>query len=296
MTAGHASAHFLRPTHLAEACEMRATYPDATPISGGTDVMVGVNFGRIRPTAILDLTAVPELRRWQRSVDTVELGASVPYAQIVTALGESLPGLARAARTVGSPQIRRRGTVGGNVATASPAGDALPQLLADRAVIVLRSVRGTREVPAAEFFVGPGRTVLADDELVVSVRVPLARGPQEFVKLGPRNAMVIAIASVALSLELSGRQVRCAVGSAGPTVIVPEAAERYAAEHIDWAEHATLPPGVAARFGELVAEATSPIDDVRATADYRRHSVAVLARRALGWACRPSKMTDGADR
>ncbi|MQA78607.1 MAG: xanthine dehydrogenase family protein subunit M [Streptosporangiales bacterium] len=278
------TAAFLRPATLDEACELKAAHPDATPIAGGTDLMVGLNFGHTRPAALLDLTAVPELRAWRRTDDAVELGAGVPYARVVAELGDDLPGLARASRTVGSPQIRRRGTVGGNIGTSSPAGDALPSLLADRAVIEVRSVRGVRQVPAGEFFLGPGRNVLADDEIVVSVRLPRARGPQQFAKVGTRNAMVIAVASVAVSLDLTANAVACAVGSAAPTVVVPEPAETYAADHLDWSGRTPLHPEVAARFGELVAEGTSPIDDVRASADYRRHAVSVVARRLLGWA------------
>lgn len=284
MTGATDTAAFLRPATLDEACELKAARPDATPIAGGTDLMVGLNFGHTRPAALLDLTAVPELRAWRRTDDAVELGAGVPYARIVDELAGDLPGLAHASRTVGSPQIRRRGTVGGNIGTSSPAGDALPSLLAERAVIEVRSVRGVRWVPAGEFFLGPGRNVLAGDELVASVRVPRARGPQQFAKVGTRNAMVIAVASVAVSLDLAANAVACAVGSAAPTVVVPGPAERYAAAHLDWSGRTPLDPDVAERFGELVAQGTSPIDDVRASADYRRHAVSVVARRLLGWA------------
>ncbi|MCG5214338.1 FAD binding domain-containing protein [Streptosporangium soli] len=269
---------------LRHACELKAAHPDATLIAGGTDVMVGLNFGHTSPAALLDVSRVPELREWSREDDTIVLGAGVPYTRIVDELGGALPGLARAARTIGSAQIRNRATVGGNLGTASPAGDALPPLLAARASIELASLRGTRRVPARDFFLGPGRSVLADDEIVAAVRIPVAAGAEQFAKLGPRNAMVIAVASVAVTLDPPRRRVGCAVGSAAPTPVVAGDAETFAGAELDWDGRRELPASVTARFAELAAAATAPIDDVRGTAGYRRHAVAVLARRTLTWA------------
>ncbi|MGH7920693.1 MAG: FAD binding domain-containing protein, partial [Candidatus Dormibacteraceae bacterium] len=177
-----------------------------------------------------------------------------------------------------------RGTIGGNLATASPAGDALPPLLAGGAEVELRSPDATRQLPLSEFLTGPKRTQLAEDELITAVRVPRAGGPQEFSKVGSRNAMVIAVCSFALDLDLERRRVGTGIGSAGPTVLTAPAAERFLAEVLDEAGWARLPAGAAERFGELVAEAASPIDDVRGSARYRRHALSVLAGRTLTWA------------
>src|SRR5919198_1494152 len=163
---------FLKPTTLAEALAMKAETPQALPIAGGTDVMVELNFDIRRPPALLDLTAVPEFAEWAPDNGSIRIGAGVPYARIITELGATLPGLAIASRTVGSPQIRNRGTVGGNLGSASPAGDAHPPLLAGNAIIEIASVRGTRTIPATEFFLGPKRSALASDELITAVRVP----------------------------------------------------------------------------------------------------------------------------
>jgi CO/xanthine dehydrogenase FAD-binding subunit len=280
----------LRPTTWAEALDLRAAHPDTLAINGGTDVMVEINFARRRPAALLDLSHVPELARWEL-VDgddghhrpLVHLGAGVTYTRIVDELADLAPCLAMAARTIGSPQIRNRGTVGGNLGTASPAGDVHPPLLANRALVELESVTGRREVSIDDFFVGPKRSVLRPDELIRAVRIPVADGPQQFSKIGPRNAMVIATTSFALCLDTGERRVGTGIGSAGPTPIRAAPAEAFVAESIDWDDPGPLDAEIAHRFADLVVAAASPIDDVRGTARYRRHALAVLARRCLGW-------------
>ena len=192
---------FLQPASLAEAIAAKAEHPAAVPIAGGTDVMVEINFDVRRPPALLDLNQVSELTTWQRRDGQVRLGAGVTYTRIITELGALLPGLAMAARTVGSPQIRNRGTVGGNLGAASPAGDCHPVLLATGASVEAASVRGSRLIAAAEFFTGPKRNVLAPDELITAVLIPVAPGPQQFAKIGTRNAMVIAVCAFALELR-----------------------------------------------------------------------------------------------
>jgi CO/xanthine dehydrogenase FAD-binding subunit len=187
-----------------------------------------------------------------------------------------------ASRTVGSPQIRNRGTIGGNLGSSSPAGDALPPLYASDAVVELASVRGTRSVPVGDFIVGPKRNVLAEDELIAGFSVPRARGPQQFSKIGTRNAMVIAVCSFAL--ELRERSLGTCIGSAAPTPVRAVEAEAFAAEALDWEGGRPIGEDVLVRFGELVAAAASPIDDVRGSSAYRRHALGVLARRALTWA------------
>ena len=269
---------FLQPPTWREALEARAGNPGALPVWGGTDVMVELNFARRRPEALLDLTRVSELSSWRVEDGWVRIGAGVTYARVIAELGGELPGLATASRTVGSPQIRNRGTVGGNLGSASPAGDALPPLYASEAAVELSSVRGVRRVPIADFVVGPKRTVLGEDELIAAVWVPRARGPQQFAKVGTRNAMVIAVCSFAL--DVADGRVRACIGSAGPTPIRPLEAEAFASGLSD------LDDDAAEQFGALVAAAASPIDDVRGTAAYRRHALSVLARRTLTWAWR----------
>ena len=275
---------FQRATSLAEALAAKASHPEAVPIAGGTDLMVELNFDHRRPTVLLDLTAVPELRELSTVDGWVRVGAGVPYTTIVDRLGSELPGLAMASRTVGSPQIRNRGTVGGNLGSASPAGDAHPPLLASDAVVEVASVRGTRDIPVGEFFLGVKRNALEPDELITAVRVPVASGPQQFAKVGTRNAMVIAVCSFALALHPDRRAVGTGIGSAAPTPRRATDAEDFAASALDWAGRAPLTDDVLDRFGSLVAAAASPIDDVRGSAAYRRHALAVLARRTLTWA------------
>lgn len=277
---------FLQPATWAEALEARAASRDAVPIAGGTDVMVAVNFGRLRPAVLLDLTRVPELQQWDLDDGVVRLGAGVPYARVIAELGDRLPGLAMAARTIGSPQIRNRGTVGGNLATASPAGDAHPALLAAGAEVEVASVRGTRRIPVSEFYRGVKRSALADDELVAAVRIRPPAGPQQYSKIGTRNAMVIAVAAFGLALHPDRRAVGTGIGSAAPTPRRATAAEEFLAGELDglWESRGELPAATAARFGELVAAAAAPIDDVRGTAAYRVHALSVMARRTLTWA------------
>jgi CO/xanthine dehydrogenase FAD-binding subunit len=276
---------FLQPATWQEALVLRAERPDALPIAGGTDVMVDINFDRRRPAALLDLTRVPELREWSADDGRIRLGAGVAYARVISELGDRLPGLAMASRTVGSPQIRVRGTVGGNLGSASPAGDAHPPLLAAGAEVELESAaRGVRRVPVAEFYTGVKRNALAPDELIAAVLVPVATGPQQFCKVGTRNAMVIAVSAFALALHPDRQAVGTGIGSVAPTPRRAVEAEEFLAGELDWSARGALPESLARAFGEKVAAAASPIDDVRGTAAYRRHSLAVMARRAATWA------------
>ncbi len=277
-----------RPSSLDEALEVRAAHPEAIPIAGGTDLMVELNFGRRRPEAFLDISRLPELQQIRREDGRVILGAGVPYARIIRELADH-PALAQAARTVGSPQIRNRGTVGGNLGTASPAGDSLPVLAVYDAEVLVASAAGTRRIPWHAFLVGPKRNALAPDELIVGAEWQQPDGPGSFSKVGTRNAMVIAIAGVSLQLDSAARRVRVALGSVGPTILRAPEAETFGAGVLDesgaWVNpRASVPADALVRFGELVAAAARPIDDIRGTAAYRRHACAVLARRALAWA------------
>jgi CO/xanthine dehydrogenase FAD-binding subunit len=278
------SMEMVLPTTWAEALEAKAAHPELLPIAGGTDVMVELNFDRRRPAGLLDLTRLPELATWSSDDGTVVLGAGVTYAQVVSDLGELLPGLAIASRTVGSPQIRNRGTIAGNLGSASPAGDAHPPLLAAGAAVEVESVRGRRMIAVAEFFTGVKRTALEPDELIRAVHLPSATGPQQFAKIGTRNAMVIAVTSFAVALHPEQQRVGTGLGSAAPTPRPAPEAEAFLAQELDWAGRSRPAEDVVRGFGELVAAAAEPIDDVRGSAAYRRHALGVLARRTLGWA------------
>jgi CO/xanthine dehydrogenase FAD-binding subunit len=252
----------LTPHSLDDALALRAERPGTVPIAGGTDVMVELNFDRRRPDVLLNLNEVAELRGWSRENRTLRLGAGLTYAEIEhSELASLLPALAEAARTVGSPQIRNRGTIGGNLGTASPAGDALPPLLVEGAEVEVASVRGRRRLPVQEFVTGVKRNALADDELIVAVHVQPTGAPQTFMKIGPRNAMVIAVCSLALAVDGARGEARAAFGSAAP---VP-----------------TLVTGGLDGFPDRLAAAASPIDDVRGSAAYRTHALRVLASRAI---------------
>lgn len=262
------------PRTLDEALEIRDAHPEAIPIAGGTDLWVEVNARRLRVPALLDLSGVEELGAWERRNGTVFVGAGMTFTRVVSELG-AFPPLVEAARSIGSPQIRNRATIGGNLVTASPAGDSIPVLAAYGAEVVASAAGGrTRRVPLEEFLVGPKRTSLAPDELVVGVEWKLSNGPASFAKVGRRNAMVIAVASACLVVDDEGR-VRLALGSVAPTVIRATEAERFAFG-ADWSD-----PDALAGFGRLAAAAATPIDDLRGSAEYRRHVVDVLARRAL---------------
>ena len=258
----------LTPRTVKEALELKAAHPEARFIQGGTDVMVELNFAHSRPPAVVNLAELQELRGWSEDGERLRLGAGLTYTEAMASpLSERLPALAEASRTVGSPQIRNRGTIGGNLGTASPAGDALPPLLVDRAEVEVASVRGVRTLPLDEFLQGVKRTALEPDELITSVRVSPSGGAQTFMKVGPRNAMVIAVCSLAVVVDTESGEVRAAFGSSAVT-----------------AQLVTVPLADAATLPDRVAEAASPIDDVRGSAAYRRHALSVLARRTLAWA------------
>ncbi|MGW8377096.1 FAD binding domain-containing protein [Streptomyces sp. ODS28] len=291
---------FLRPAGWEEALAAKAEHPTAVPIAGGTDVMVEINFDHRRPDHLLDLNRVTELQEWESGADTVRIGAGVPYTRIVEEMRGELPALSLASHTVASPQIRNRGTVGGNLGTASPAGDAHPALLAGGGEVEVESVRGARRIPAEEFFTGVKRNALAEDELIKAVHLKRATGPQQFSKIGTRNAMVIAVCAFGLALHPDTRTVRAGVGSAGPTPFRPTDAESFLNAALDeggfWESGRTLTPSVAKQFADLCAGACNPIDDVRGSARYRRHAVGVMARRTLGWAWEGYRGTRGGSR
>jgi CO/xanthine dehydrogenase FAD-binding subunit len=254
--------HVLSPRTLEEALSLKSEHPGAWPIQGGTDVMVALNFDRGRPEVMLNLNEVRELRASTWAGEELRLGSGVTFAEIEHGpLRTRLPALAEASRTVGSPQIRNRGTIGGNLGTSSPAGDALPPLMIEGAQVECASVRGARTVPLGDFVTGVKRNVLEPDELITAVLLTPSAAPQTFMKVGPRNAMVIAVVSLAVS---AGDELRASFGSASARPVLVRAAR-----------------GDADSFADQVAAAASPIDDVRGTARYRQHALSVLTARAL---------------
>jgi CO/xanthine dehydrogenase FAD-binding subunit len=291
---------FLQPTSLADALAAKAEHPGAVAIQGGTDVMVEMNFDRHRPPALIDLNRVAELREWGGDNGRIRLGAGVSYTRVIEELGDRLPGLAMASRTVGSPQIRNRGTVGGNLGAASPAGDSHPALLAADGEIELASAEGgTRVLRAEDFYVGVKRHAARADELITAILISPPAGPQQFSKIGTRNAMVISVAAVSIALHPDRRAVGTGIGSVAPTPRRAVEAEDFVAGELEsaglWDSRAALPDTLAREFGEKVKAAGAPIDDVRGTAAYRLHALAVMARRALAWAWDDYRASGNAD-
>lgn len=272
----------LIPTTLAEALAALAAEPSSMVLAGGTDAMVEINAGHRRPSSVIAINRLAELRTWTYDAgsSTLRIGAGVTYAELE---GEHfqlwVPALSQAARTVGSPQIRHAATLGGNLATCSPAGDGLPVLAALDATVHLTSADGARSVPFAEFMVGPKRNALRPGELIEGVTVPVFAGWQGYAKVGVRNAMVISNAGACLAVDDDGG-VRLALGSVGPTIIRCHDAEAFAATAVDRAARSVSDDDVA-EFGRRAAAAASPIDDHRSTAEYRRHAIGVLSRRLL---------------
>ena len=267
---------------LDDALAALSAHHPAEPIAGGTDLMVEVNFGRTRLLNVVAIDRVPELKDLSLG-PRVRVGAGVTYTRLLHEARGQIA-LAEASRTVGSPQIRNAGTIGGNIATSSPAGDTLPVLAALDATIVLRSATAERRVPFTRFMTGPKRNERHHDELVVAAEWDDAGPAQTFIKIGTRNAMVIAVASLALVVDRARRRVGVALGSCGATIIRATEAERFAAglvEEHGWSKPLAASEAAHAEFGRLVAAAAKPIDDVRGTAAYRRHSLAVIAGRAL---------------
>lgn len=257
-----------RPSSLNEALALVSQQPDATVLAGGTDVMVEVNHGIRRPESVIALRRIEELAHWSDRT----VGAGVTYARMEHG---PIPALAQAARTVGSPQIRSVGTIGGNVGTASPAGDTLPVIAALDAEIEVGSTEGRRFVQWDDFIVGPKRTSLAADELILGVRFPEdVPARQGFAKIGIRNAMVISIASCAVFRAEDGATT-VALGSVGPTPVRARGAEAMISAE-------SSPSATAlSEFQRLVSEEVTPITDHRSTEQYRRHASGVLARRLL---------------
>lgn len=279
-----------QPTSIDEALAVLAGDPEATVLAGGTDLMVAVNEGSRTLTSVVVLRDVADLARVQVDGTDVVIGAGTTYTEMMRGpIAKSVPALAAAARTVGSPQIRNAGTLGGNLATASPAGDTLPVLVALNAAVELARVGASRTLPITEFLVGPKRTVLQPGELVTSVRVPMVRGAQDYLKVGVRNAMVIAVASLALVVDFDRARIGLGLGSVGPTALTARDAADWLTDRLEWHTGGVALPDDAdrAEFARRVAAECAAIDDHRSTAAYRTHAVEVMASRALRRALSP---------
>ena len=270
----------LIPHTIEEATSLLASHPDAMLLSGGTDAMVEINFNHRKPTDVIALRGVGELKSWTISNETsnVYIGAGVPYAEMESGeLKRVSPALAAAARTVGSPQIRAAGTLGGNLGTCSPAGDSLPVLSALEAKVHLVSASNARIVPFSEFMTGPKRNSRQHDEIIAGITLPIANGWQGYSKVGVRNAMVISVASACLAVQ--DGTVRLALGSVGPTIIRCSETEQWLNGNFESAS--SMSPSDFIEFGRRAASEARPIDDHRSTAEYRRHAISVLAQRLL---------------
>jgi len=261
-----------RPETLGEALDLLAAQPHAVLLAGGTDVMVEVNLRRFRPEVVVSTRRVPDLLE---ATDRF-IGAGVTFARL-----ESSPhrALAEAARAVGSPQIRARGTIGGNLGTASPAGDSLPFLAAAGAEVLAAHRGGRRRIGVADFLTGPKRNTLRPGEMILGVVLPDDTPErQAFSKVGRRQAMTIAAASVCV-LRGDDGETRVALGAVGPTVLRAAEAEAFAAEA--FVSEAAPSEAMLDEFQRLASKAARPVTDHRATAEYRRRAVGVIARRAL---------------
>ena len=259
---------FIAATRVDEALDALADLPDPRPLAGGTDLMVGVNLAHDRPASVVSVRRIGDLA----GMDSRRIGSGVTWERLEHS---SHRGLAQAARTVGSPQIRSVGTIGGNIATASPAGDGLPWIAAaDASIVVCSRDRGERTIAWVDFFVGVKRTALAPDELIVGIEIPDGvPSVHEGAKVGVRNAMVIATVSCLVMRGDDG--FRIAFGSVAPTPIRARRTEamlngttRITGEVLD-------------RVAEAVAGDVRPITDHRSTAAYRTHAAGVLARRLV---------------
>ncbi|MEU9037371.1 FAD binding domain-containing protein [Streptomyces sp. NPDC048352] len=278
------------PASLDEAVAALAAMPAAVPVAGGTDLMAAVNAGLLRPAALVGLGRINEIRGWQYQDGHALLGAGLTHARMGRPdFAALIPALAAAARAAGPPQIRNAGTLGGNIASAAPTGDALPVLAALEAELVIVGPGGLgdsgvaqREIPVSHLLAG--RDMLRPGELIGFVRVPLLHAPQVFLKATGRTGPGRAVASVGLVLDPARRGVRCAIGAVAPMPLRPLEAEQWVASLIDWDGDRSLAPEALEAFGEYVAAACVPDqgEPVSSGVLHLRRTVAVLARRALG--------------
>lgn len=281
-------SHLLENEHLAvatdldEALQWRQDHPAARVIAGGTELLADQALELFRPSGYLHVGRVEALQSITIEAQTIRIGAGVTIERLGQgALAQALPILAQLAQTIGTPQARRRGTVGGNLGKGLPDRSLAPALLALGCSVVMRSrARGERNLPLANFLQGRGRTALADDELIIGISVQRRQGFQRYTQVGPRAALVYPTVATALVVDRASRWLALGIANAADTAIRAEQAESEASAAIDWQE-GRLPGGVAEKFGQQAAAACTPCDDQQASAAYRRHAVAVMARRLL---------------
>jgi xanthine dehydrogenase small subunit len=265
-----ASRRLLSPRSLRDALRMLDAEGPLVPMAGCTDLYVALNFGTLKGTNFLNLWELDALRRIAVRGGVLSIGALCTYTDIIKSrtVQSRVPMLVAAAREVGGPQIQNRGTIGGNIANASPAGDTLPVLAAAEATVVIRSIRDERRVPFVEFYTGYRRSVLRPDELIAAVEIPAIRGRQWFRKVGTRAAQAISkvvMAAVDAGSSGGGTAPRIAIGSVAPTVVRLPGTE------------AALGSGASVADAQrILLEEIVPIDDVRSTAEYRRRVAANL--------------------
>jgi xanthine dehydrogenase small subunit len=254
----------LRPRSLGDALVMMRDEGPLTPLAGCTDVYVNLQFGTLDDTRFIDLWPLAELRGISHDKRGLRIGALVTFSEIIASplVRRRVPMLVAAAREIGGRQIQNRGTLGGNVANASPAGDSLPVLAAADAVVVLRSAAGERRVPFIGFYTGYRTSVRTPDELIVAIEIPPIEGRQYWRKVGTRRAQAI---SKVMCAGVRGPEVRVALGSVGPTVVRLRRTERVLSAG------GPITQAQAVLRGEI-----TPIDDIRSSADYRREVSANL--------------------
>ena len=261
---------FYQPKNVQQALGLKAELKErGVFVAGGTDVVVLMNYGKAAPENLIDLTHIPELQAIHRHNGTLELAGNVTYAQ-----AGKLPicCLAQASLSVGGPGIRELGTLAGNLATASPAGDGSTALLALDAEIELSSVRGTRRLPLEKFFLGYRKTALAPDEMITKIIVP-TNYKSDWAKNGKRGAVNISVVAAAVAVTPKS-EARIALASVAPTPMRCHKAERFLAEH-------GLSADTTRRAAEIVRGEINPITDHRASADYKVHLSGVMVRRLL---------------
>jgi len=281
-------SHLLHNDHLAVATDLNEAllwlqdHPQARVISGGTELLADQALELFRPAGYLHVGRVAALQAVQLDDDTIRIGAGVTIEQLGQGeLAQALPMLAQLAQTIATPQARRRGTVGGNLGGGLPDRSLAPALLALGCSVTLHSAaRGERSLPLQAFLQGRGRTALAADELITSVVVQRRNGFQRYTQVGPRAALVYPTVATALVVDPHNRWLALGIANAADTAIRAEQAEREAAARINW-DQRSLPTGLAEQFGQWAAEACNPCSDEQASAAYRRHAVAVMARRLL---------------
>ena len=270
------------PRSLPEALEFANNHPTARLLAGGTDTMVEINFRHYEPTDIISLRHVRELQSFEQTGDVYRVGSTIPYREFENgSYAHISQALSEAARTVGSPQIRAAGTIGGNLGTCSPAGDTLPVLSAFDAQIELASVNGTRVLSIHDFMLGVKRNARASNEIITAIHLSKIDGYQGYAKVGVRNAMVISIASACLIHDPKNQRVAIALGAVGPTIIRCRESEAWLSENTDLSANSPISADITTEFARRVSAEARPITDHRSTAEYRKHAVGVLAQRLL---------------